>query len=137
MNNAASAADLIDTAASLAEDEALSRALSEVDDLAGHAAEGPAEVSGNLLAALAYLLTVARGEARALGECAAIYERASAVVWAWRLDLGAESWADAPWSPEVEACCECADRLHTLRAALLDASAGRDGAVYARICRAA
>ena len=93
-NRTASAADLIDAAASFADDEALSRALCEVDDLVGHEASSTAEVVHNLLASLAYLLTAARRDARALPAALSIYKLAAATLATWRLDLHAECWAD-------------------------------------------
>lgn len=110
-NRTASAADRIDTAASFADDEALNRALCEVDDLVGHEASSTAEVVHNLLASLAYKL-------------------AAATLATWRLDLHAECWADVVWSAEVEACFEADQRRHQLRADLIEAAAGVDGATY-------
>ena len=108
MNNATAPADHTDTLASLAEDNDLAHALCAVDGLleASPACEGPAECVGNLLAALAYLLrATASSRSRAsLSECAAVYERATSVLLAWRIDCGAESWAGADWaSAEVVA----------------------------------
>lgn len=130
MNNAAAAPAVADTAASFADDEALDRALCEVDDLMGHEASSTAEVAHNLLASVAYLLTVARRDARALPEALSVYKLASSTIHAWRVDLGAECWASVQWSPEVDAACEAADRLSLLRASLIEAAAGVDGVTY-------
>lgn len=130
MNNATAHADLTDTAASFADDEALNRALCEVDNLVGHEASSTAEVVHNLLASLAYLLTAARRDARALPAALDIYKLAAATLATWRLDLHAECWADVVWSAEVEACFEADQRRHQLRADLIEAAAGVDGATY-------
>ena len=130
MNNATAPADLIDAAASFADDEALDRAMSEVDDLVGHEASSTAEVVHNLLASLAYLLTAARRDAHALPAALSIYKLAAATLATWRLDLHAECWADVVWSAEVEAAFEADQRRHQLRADLIEAAAGVDGATY-------
>ncbi len=139
---AAAPADLTAPAASLAEDNDLAHALCCVDDLlgAGPAAEGPAEVVGNLLASLAYLLraTACSRSRASLTECAAVYERAAKCLSDWRVAAGCQDWAAVDFrQAEVVACIECDDRLHTLKAKLLEASAGVDGGVYRRVLRAA
>ena len=143
MNNAP-AADLTDTAASLAADEELAYLLATADRAQQERTDAPGPAEEVLCLASAAGLALRAAEATSAGARAArltlaeqLLDDAARVLAVWRLSAGCEDWQACTWTAEVLACAECQAAVDRLTARTLRARAAQVFAAPAASERAA